>query len=112
MVYSEYTQLDEFSSIMFMFIHYLTSSVRALFHIRPATPGHLGWGLGNGLCPISVKKPLITETRHTYKAMYTFQDHVYQVTYRVGITRKFAWEFFGVSTFLVLEFYFGRRPED
>ena len=56
MVYSEYTQLDEFSSIMFMFIHYLTSSVRALFRIRPATPGHLGWGLGNGLCPISVKK--------------------------------------------------------
>ena len=56
MVYSEYTQLDEFSSIMFMFIHYLTSSVRALFRIRPATPGHLGWGLGNGLCPMSVKK--------------------------------------------------------
>ena len=56
MVYSEYTHLDEFSSIMFMFIHYLTSSVRALFHLRPATPGHLGWGLGSGLCPISVKK--------------------------------------------------------
>ena len=69
MVYSEYTQLDEFSSIMFMFIHYLTSSVRALFRIRPATPGHLGWGLGNGLCPISVKKTLITETRHIYKAI-------------------------------------------
>ena len=57
------------------------------------------------------KKNLITETRHTYKAVYTFQDHVYYVTYRVGITRNFAWEFFGVNTFLVLEFYFGRHPE-
>ena len=78
MVYSEYTQIDEFSSIMFMFIHYLTSSVRALFRIGPATPGHLGWGIhGQWVMSHICKKNLITETRHTYKAMYTFQDHVY-----------------------------------
>ena len=67
-----------------------------------------------GLCPISIKKPSLLKQDTLTKLCILFKIMFIKSHTQLELPEfeKFEWQFFGLNTFLVLEFYFGRRPED